>query len=179
MPRADVGAANLTWTAPSGGNPVTTYTVTPYIGSDRADPDDGDGLAAGDQRADPQPHRRHELHFKVTASNPNGAGPASDPSNAVTPTSGSLATAPLNLAAVPGSQSAQVSWAAPANNGGSPITGYTVTPYVGGTAQATTTVGGSALRATVTGLSNNTTYTFKVAANTASGPGRSPRPRVR
>ena len=68
----------------------------------------------------------------------------------MTPTSGSLATAPLNPAAVPGSQSAQVSWTAPANNGGSPITGYTVTPYVGSTAQTPTTVGGSALSATVT-----------------------------
>src|SRR5213079_351419 len=102
--------------------------------------------------------------FKVTASNPNGSGPVSDPSNAVTPTSGSLPTAPLNAAAVAGSQSAQVSWSAPANNGGSPVTGYVVTPYVGSTAQTPTSVGGSTLAATVTGLTNNTTYTFKVAA---------------
>ena len=167
----DSGAANVTWTAPTGSNPVTTYTVTPYIGSTAQTPTTVTG-------SPPVTNARiHNLTggtsytFKVTASNPNGSGPASDPSNAVTPTSGSVATAPLNVAAVPGSQSAQVSWSAPANNGGSPVTGYIVTPYVGSTAQTTTAVGGSTLVATVPGLTNNTAYTFKVAATTAAGTG--------
>ena len=168
---ADSGAANVTWTAPTGDNPVTTYTVTPYIGTTAQTPTTVTGSPPATST------RVHNLTggttytFKVTASNPNGSGPASDPSNAVTPTSGSTASAPLNVAAVPGSQSAQVSWSAPSDDGGSPVTGYIVTPYVGTTAQTPTTVGGSALTATVTGLTNNTSYTFKVAATTAAGTG--------
>jgi hypothetical protein len=167
----DSGAANVTWIAPTGDNPVTTYTVTPYIGTTAQTPT----TVAGSPPVTSA--RVHNLTggttytFKVTASNPNGSGPASDPSNAVTPTSGSTASAPLNVGAVPGSQSAQVSWSAPSNNGGSPVTGYIVTPYVGTTAQTPTTVGGSTLTATVNGLTNNTSYTFKVAATTAAGTG--------
>jgi hypothetical protein len=60
--------------------------------------------------------------------------------------------------------SATVSWTAP-SNGGSPITSYTVTPYVGTTPEAATTVSGSppATNATISGLVNGTTYTFTVA----------------
>jgi flagellin-like hook-associated protein FlgL len=167
----DAGAANVTWTAPTGSDPVTQYTVTPYVGTT--------AQAATTVTGSP-PMTNARIHnltggttytFKVTASNPNGSGQASDPSNAVTPTSGSTASAPQNVVAVPGSQSAQVSWAAPANNGGSPVTGYIVTPYVDSTAGTPTTVGASALSATVNGLTNSTTYTFKVAATTAAGTG--------
>src|SRR4029077_10166646 len=51
----------------------------------------------------------------------------------------------------------------------SPLTGYTITPFIGATAQAATTVAGSAVSATVTGLTNDTTYTFTVAATNANG----------
>ena len=65
-----------------------------------------------------------------------------------------------------------VTWTAP-NNGGSTISSYTVTPYVGGVAQTPTTVTGNppAPSATVTGLTNGTTYTFTVTATNAVGTG--------
>ena len=63
-----------------------------------------------------------------------------------------------------------VTWTAP-NNGGSSITGYIITPYIGATAQATTSAGSGATSVDVTGLTNGTTYTFKVAATNANGTG--------
>jgi hypothetical protein len=58
-----------------------------------------------------------------------------------------------------------VSWTAPAGDGGSAITGYTVIATPGG-ATATTT---GATTATVTGLTNGTSYTFAVKAANAAG----------
>ncbi|KGN39906.1 DUF4082 domain-containing protein, partial [Knoellia aerolata] len=80
--------------------------------------------------------------------------------------------APTAVIATAGDASAVVSWTAPPN-GGSPITGYTVTPYVGTTAQVPWTVTGNppATSTTVTGLTNGTAHTFRVAATTAVGTG--------
>ena len=65
-----------------------------------------------------------------------------------------------------------MSWTAP-SNGGSAITSYTVTPYIGSAAQTPVTVTGSppATSATVTGLTNGTSYTFTVSATNAVGTG--------
>ena len=69
----------------------------------------------------------------------------------------------------PASGQALVSWTAPGANG-SPITSYTVTPFIGATAQTPVQVNnGSATSTTVTGLTNGTAYTFKVTATNAIG----------
>src|SRR5262249_59406767 len=52
-------------------------------------------------------------------------------------------SAPTGVTATAGNQSATVSCTAPSNNGGSTITKYTVTPYIGSTAQPAVTVTGS------------------------------------
>ena len=62
------------------------------------------------------------------------------------------------------------SWTAPAN-GGSAITGYRITPYVGTAAQAVRTAAASATTLNVTALTNGTAYTFRVAAVNAIGTG--------
>ena len=81
------------------------------------------------------------------------------------------------MSATAGDSSALVSWTAPAD-GGSAITSYTVTPYIGATAQTAKTVTGSppATSTTVTGLTNGTAYTFKVTATNTIGTGAQPRP---
>jgi hypothetical protein len=84
------GQASVTWSAPaSNGSPISSYTVTAadatapsrggqqvtVIGAPPATSTTVAGLTNGDSYT-----------FSVTATNANGAGPASSPSNAVTPT---------------------------------------------------------------------------------------------
>ncbi|MEO8101152.1 MAG: choice-of-anchor D domain-containing protein, partial [Betaproteobacteria bacterium] len=80
----------------------------------------------------------------------------------------SVPGAPIIGAATPGNGQATISFAAPASDGGSPITGYTATctpgPVVGS---------GTGSPITVTGLGNGITYTCSVAAANAVGPGPS------
>jgi hypothetical protein len=98
-----------------------------------------------------------------------GPSDPSSPSNTVTPTAPPAPTAPdapTNVTATAGDTTATVSWIAPSSNGGSPITGYTVTSLpAGGTATPT-----GATSALVTGLTDGTQYTFTVVATNMVGP---------
>jgi hypothetical protein len=89
----------------------------------------------------------------------------------VTPDGATPPGAPTGVTAQADSKSAVVSWTAPADDGGSAITGYTVTPYVDGTAQSPTEVGGSTTTTRITGLTNLTSYTFRVGATNSAGSG--------
>ncbi len=78
---------------------------------------------------------------------------------------GSTPGAPTNVGAGAGNRQATVSWSIPAANG-APITSFHVTASPGG---ASTTVGPANTSATVTGLTNGTSYTFTVHATNANG----------
>ena len=77
---------------------------------------------------------------------------------------------PTGVTGSPGDRSVGLVWTAP-SNGGSPITNYRITPYIGTTAQAAVLTGSGATSYTVTGLTNGTTYTFTVAAINSVGTG--------
>ena len=165
---AGATSATVSWTAPSTGGTPTKYTVTPkvngvaqtpkVVNSGTATSTTVTGLLSGTTYT-----------FTVTASNGNGAGPESAASNAVTPAQAVAPTAPTDVTARPATASARVTWTVPTGDGESAITGYTVTPFIGSTAQTPVQVGASATSATVTGLANGSTYTFKVTASNAVG----------
>lgn len=71
---------------------------------------------------------------------------------------------PENVAAIPGDGEAIVNFTAPAFDGGSPITNYTVTAQPGGI-----TASGTESPIKVTGLENGIAYTFTVVATNRAG----------
>ena len=83
----------------------------------------------------------------------------------MTPTDGvTLPSAPQSVTAAGRDASIVVSWAAPANDGGTPVTGYTATATPGG---ASCTTAGTTC--TITGLTNGTSYEVSVTASTLAG----------
>jgi large repetitive protein len=74
--------------------------------------------------------------------------------------------APRSVHAVAGNASATVTWTDPASNGGGAITSFRVTSHPAGRTCRT-----AAMRCTVKGLANGTSYTFTVAATNAAGTG--------
>jgi Domain of unknown function (DUF4082)/Fibronectin type III domain/Bacterial Ig domain len=164
---AGAGSARVSWVAPTSGGVVTTYTVTPYVGSTAQTPTAVSGSTLSTKISGLTPGTTYT--FKVQASNPNGSGPVSAASNQVTPQTFVTPEAPSNVSASPATAQALVSWTAPIEEGGTPLTGYTVTPYIGSAAQPSTNVSASTTSTKITGLSNGTTYTFKVTASNAVG----------
>src|SRR6202022_4215644 len=73
--------------------------------------------------------------------------------------------APTNVVATAGDTQANVSWNAPANDGGATIDHYTVTTSPPDVAAFNTT----SLSTTVTGLTDGTLYTFTITAHNSVG----------
>ena len=160
------GSATVSWVPPAfdGGSPITGYVVTPFVGSTPLPPFvTGNvtqtlvgGLSYGETYT-----------FTVRARNAVGDGVASAQSNPVKLVD--APGAPIDPRAVAGNARATVTWGA-APDRGSPVTGYSVTPFLGQVAQAPFDVG-NVTRAVVTGLRNGSSYTFVIRARNGLGLG--------
>jgi hypothetical protein len=159
--------ATVSWSAASdtGGSAITGYTVTAVEDATKTcTPTPATGLTctvAGLTNDTP-------YTFTLVASNAIGDSTASNASNAVTPKAPTAPVAPSAPTAVAGDAQATVTWTAPSDNGGSAVTGYTVTAVEDATKTCTPTPA-TALTCTVTGLTNDTAYTFTVVATNAIG----------
>ena len=159
----------LKWDPPAsdGGSPVTAYDL--YVGSTahfggRAPLAEVTGravivtgLANGTT-----------YYFRVTAVSKVGQGL---PSNEVPAVPLTVPGAPTKLTATPGNSKATLTWTAPAS-GGAPIKGFIIYQGTSPDGETGTPVNGSLVAGTshtVTGLTNGTTYFFKVVAVNAAG----------
>ena len=107
------------------------------------------------------------LSVNVGGGRVNAAAALTVSSSADASSSPSAPAPPSGAKASAGDASAKVTWKAPASNGGSAITGYTVTSTPGGKTCSTN----GALGCTVKGLTNGTNYAFTVRATNNLGTG--------
>ena len=159
----------LSWAAPAsdGGSPVTGYdlyagTTADFHGRAPVAKVTGTvvtvtGLVNGTT-----------YYFRVTAVNRVGEGSAAE-AKAIPVT---VPGTPAGLTATPGNAKVTLSWAAPASDGGSPVSGYIIYQGTSPGGETGAPVNGSLVTATSyteTGLTDGTTYYFSVIAVNAVG----------
>ena len=166
-------SVELAWQAPPNSTvPVTGYEIrySSDSGTTWSDP-----VSTGSTETDyvmtgltlPVP-----LIFEVAAAGPNGLGPWSAPSDAVTPET--RPSPPTKLRGVPGDRTVTLTWDPPKDLADGTLSGYQVQWRTEDSATwrvHTYSTGTGATRYAVTGLSNGTGYRFRVAAITQYGVG--------
>ena len=167
---------NLSWTAPTsnGGAAITGYKI------ERESPVGGgwSTLVANTGSASTTYSNtgllsNTQYNYRVSAINSVGSGSASSAANATT--SSTVPGAPTGLSATAVSSSQiNLSWTAPANNGGAAITGYQIereSPVGGGWSTLVADTGSTATTYQNTGLAANTQYNYRVSAINSVGSG--------
>ena len=172
------GEVRVSWTAPvnAGGSPITDYVVQYSSDGGTTWTIFADATSTATTAMVTGLTNGTGYAFRVAAVNAAGQGALSA---TVTATPRTVPAAPTGLAveSAPasgvGSGQLRLSWTAPANTGGSPITDYVVQySSNGGTTWTTSADGTSTVTsAMLTGLSNGTEYTLRVFAVNAAGQG--------
>jgi hypothetical protein len=161
---------SLTWTAPSTGGLVTSYTLNYRVhgaGSWTAAP--GSPIAPATAATVTGLSASTSYDFQVIAANSGGAGTAAELDSVSTSAASAAPGAPTSVSAGGvTSSTATVAWSAPGSGG--TVSGYSV--YYGVHPASTWTLATSSLAVsatsyTVTGLAASTEYDFYVAANSA------------
>jgi murein DD-endopeptidase MepM/ murein hydrolase activator NlpD len=154
-------SAVVSWQAPAfdGGLPILTYVVA-------ASPGGASATVSGTKLTATVTGLTNgaTYTFTVLPQNAVGNGFWSTPSNGIVPTS--VPWPPLNAAASPANFGAIVTWSAPSYDGGTPVTGYSITTSPGG---GTASVGPSARSVTIPSLNPATSYAFTVIAVNVNG----------
>ncbi len=155
----------MSWDPPvdDGGLPVTNYTIyrsTESGGTFSLVGEVGDVPSFSDAGLDDNA----TYHYVVSASNDAGEGPQSEEDQATTHAPPSP---PVNVAADPGSGAGEivVSWDSPVDDGGLPVTNYTIyrSTESGGTFSLVETIGDETSFVDE-GLTKNTMYHYRVTA---------------
>ena len=169
------GQATVSW-ASGGGGTATSYTVHNSFASNALTVPDVTVSAPAGSTFVPTTVTVTGLtdgvsyQWEVSASNSFGTSLFSLPSNSVTPHAVTAPSAPATIVASAGNAAATIAWTAPTSDGGSPITSYTVSSYIGGVPTGLGVfVSAPATSVTMSGLTNGTTYTFTVHATNAVG----------
>ena len=177
---ASAGNANvsLQWTLPTndGGAAITDYVIQYSSNNGSTWTTFSDGVSTATTATVTGLVNGTSYVFRVAAVNSVGTGAYSASSAAVTPAAPVIITppaAPTSVVATAGNASVNLSWEAPTNNGGATITDYRI-QYSGDNGSTWTTFNDSVSAdrsVIVSGLTNGTTYLFRVAAINSEGVG--------
>ena len=137
--------------------------------------DSGTWIDAGLDLEETVPGLTNSQRYAFEVRAVNSAGPGAPARTAATPLG--MPSVPESLTATGGDGEVVLEWTEPADDGGSPVTGYGYR-YAAGQAvpeEVTWRDAGTELTATVSGLENETRYTFEVRARNRVGPGETSR----
>lgn len=166
-------SATVSWVAPANnGSAITSYSLDYSSNSGSTWTNWSTTLAAGATSETVTGLTNGTAYvFRMTATNSIGTSANSSSSTAVTPAA--LPGAPTLGTLTPGAANVALTWTAPANTGGFAITDYTIeySSNSGSTWTAFAHTASTSTSITVTGLTNGTSYVFRVKAVTSIGTG--------
>ncbi|QLH07035.1 fibronectin type III domain-containing protein [Nitrosopumilus ureiphilus] len=159
---------NLSWSAPAdGGASITGYKIETSTDQQTWNIVLANTKSPSTNYIDTGKNNGITHYYRVSAINDKGTGLPSLPSS-TTPID--VPSAPLNVITTPDNSQVSLSWTAPADNGGSPITDYLIhfsldrdswIPFNDGVNTATSTV--------IPNLTNGQEYTFRIFAVNRAG----------